>query len=114
MRLGKSGSAQRWTSVVLVPAGRPGVTVQAHRFVGYWASCDALAAGPRTGEVLLTVVERSAPTSASTSADAAPAAPLEAARYRCSATGCTRQTDAASVGLDSASGALIWLRRMAP
>lgn len=111
--LGKSGSAQRWTSVVLVPAGRPGVTVQAHRFVGYWASCDALAAGSQAGKVVLTVVERSAPPPASTPADAPPAASLEAARYLCSATGCTRQPDAVSLGLDSASGALIWPGRMA-
>lgn len=111
--LGKSGSAQRWTSVVLVPGGRSRVPVQAQRFVGYWASCDALAAGPRVGEVLLTVVERSALGTASTSADAAPSAPLEAARYLCSATGCTRQADTTSVGVDSANGALIWPRRVA-
>lgn len=111
--LGMSGSAQRWTSVVLVPARRPGVTMQAHRFVGYWASCDALAAGSQTGAVVLTVVERLAAPSASTSANAPPAAPLEAARYLCSATGCTRQSGATSLGLDSASGALIWPRHMA-
>ena len=43
--LGRSGSAQRWTSLVLVPAvanapaaPRPA----AHRFVGYWAACAQL------------------------------------------------------------------------
>lgn len=51
--LGNSGRAQRWRTVVLVPAaGR-----SAYRFIGYWASCEAVAQGPTTREVMLPTVE---------------------------------------------------------
>jgi hypothetical protein len=108
--LGKSGSAQRWTSVVLVPAERRGVTVQAQRFVGYWASCDALVAGPRAGELVMSVVERTSPAPSVASEASPDAASLQATRYVCVATGCTRLPDPAPVGWDSASGALLWPR----
>lgn len=54
--LGKSGSAQRWTSVILVPQGR----AQAHRFVGYFSGCDALVQTAKRAEVALPMVSHAA------------------------------------------------------
>jgi hypothetical protein len=51
--LGKSGTFQRWGSVVLVP--RNGAV--AHRFVGYWASCGALTEGGNPVEIVLPTIE---------------------------------------------------------
>jgi hypothetical protein len=108
--VGKSGSAQRWTSVVLIPAGRRGVMVEAQRFVGYWASCNALVDGPHVGEVVMSVVERLSGDPDGASEAKADAAPLQVARYVCDASGCSRQPGPASVRRDSASGALFWSR----
>ncbi|WKB55925.1 hypothetical protein [Eleftheria terrae] len=86
--MGKSGSYQRWSSVVLVPfrGERPGKT--AHRFVGYWTGCDSLQAGDKPGEVVFPVVERAA--------EHAPA-PLHLMRYQCSVQRCSGSEDARSV-----------------
>jgi len=54
--LGRSGSFQRWTSVVLVPSG-PKARPVAHRWVGYWASCEALVQGASATQVRLPVLE---------------------------------------------------------
>jgi len=53
--LGRSGSFQRWTSVVLVPSG-PKARPVAHRWVGYWASCEALLQGASATQVRLPVL----------------------------------------------------------
>lgn len=58
--IGKSGRYQRWTSVVLVPWKESRLPTVAHRFVGYWAGCDALAEGARAGEVMLPIIETAA------------------------------------------------------
>ncbi len=90
--LGKSGTAQRWRSVVLVPAARPGVKVQAHRFTGYWATCEGLTTGSRPGEVVLPVVEAftEGPSDAASEASSVPAWSLQEVRYLCKRNGCTR------------------------
>jgi hypothetical protein len=54
--LGRSGSFQRWTSVVLVPLAAKGRPV-AHRWVGYWATCEALVQGDSASQVRLPVLE---------------------------------------------------------
>ena len=54
--LGKSGTAQRWASVILVPQGR----AQAHRFVGYFTGCDALVQTAKPAEVALPMVSHAA------------------------------------------------------
>jgi len=51
--LGNSGRAQRWRTVVLVADGGR----SAHRFIGYWAGCEALTQGTRAGTVSLPTVE---------------------------------------------------------
>lgn len=86
--VGKSGTFQRWTSVVLVPfnGATPGAT--AHRFVGYWTGCDSLVTGATTGTLSLRVVERSEP-----KADK----PLRLVAYQCSARGCEGQVDRRAV-----------------
>jgi len=86
--VGKSGTFQRWTSVVLVPfdGAAPGKT--AHRFVGYWTGCDSLVTGATTGTLSLRVVERSEP-----KADK----PLRLMAYQCSARGCEGQVDRRAV-----------------
>jgi hypothetical protein len=81
--LGNSGRSQRWRTVVLVAQGGR----QAHRFTGYWASCDALAQGARPGEVSLPLVE---PVQAG-----APA--LQVVWMRCDAKRCVRELDARQV-----------------
>lgn len=97
--LGKSGAAQRWTSIVLVPDR----AVVAHRFIGYWAGCDSLAQGDTSGEVILTVVE---PAAENTSE-------LRWASYHCDATRCALIVDpgVTAVVADHQTGALRIQRR---
>ena len=87
--VGKSGTFQRWTSVVLVPfnGAAPGAT--AHRFVGYWTGCDSLVSGATAGTLTLRVVERSEPKASR---------PLRLVAYQCSARGCEGQVDRRAVG----------------
>ncbi len=54
--VGRSGSFQRWTSVVLVPLAAKARPV-AHRWVGYWATCEALVQGASATQVRLPVLE---------------------------------------------------------
>lgn len=90
--LGKSGTAQRWRSVMLVPAARPGAKVQVHRFTGYWATCEGLTAGSRPGEVVMPVVEAftEGASDAASDASSVPAWSLQEVRYLCKRDGCTR------------------------
>ncbi len=55
--LGKSGSFQRWSSVILVPSAEANIHTIAYRFVGYWAGCDMLVEGENSDMVSLPVVE---------------------------------------------------------
>ncbi len=81
--LGNSGRAQRWRTLVLVPAsGR-----SAHRFTGYRASCEALVRGAHSGEVALPIVELAQPGTAT----------LEIVWHRCDAQRCVREPDPRSV-----------------
>lgn len=97
--LGKSGAAQRWTSIVLVPEG----ALVAHRFIGYWAGCDSLAQGEKPGEVILPVVEPAAER----------ASALHLVAYHCDATRCDRVVDphVTAVVADHETGALRIERR---
>lgn len=91
--LGKSGSAQRWTSVVLIADG----SHQAHRFVGYWAGCDSLVQGGMPGQIELPAVRRS------------PDSGLSIAWHRCHAKTCDVRFDARLIEpvQDDPAGALV-------
>ena len=54
---GRSGSFQRWTSIVLLPWLGQHPARTAHRFVGYWASCDQLTSGTKPEQLVLGLVE---------------------------------------------------------
>jgi hypothetical protein len=85
--LGKSGTFQRWRSVVLAPAGPDGRVRQAYRVMGYWAGCEHLhtsLVGPPSLE--MPVIE-----------PADQAGRWQLAHYRCSAQGCARRADARTV-----------------
>lgn len=55
--LGRSGRAQRWASLLLLPyrEGRP--ADEAWRFTGYWASCGVLRSGVSAGAIELPLIE---------------------------------------------------------
>lgn len=92
--LGSSGRAQRWRSVLLVPAGGRGAV----RITGYQVGCDALCAGPAPGQVQLPAVQ---PVAVDQPA-------LQIVWHRCSASGCERHSDARKVDgrADSDDGVL--------
>jgi hypothetical protein len=90
--MGRSGSAQRWRSLVLLPdrADETGSSApsSAHRFMGYWALCRNLTQATRPGHVELPMVE------AITSADSAAATQKLVLRiHDCDAQGCSSTAD---------------------
>ena len=92
--LGKSGSWQRWSSVLLLPwkNSRPGR--MAYRFAGYWLGCDFLTPGDRPGEIVLHAVE---PVAASTTT-------LRIVQHHCDASDCHRMLDGRQVAPVPGSG----------
>lgn len=74
--VGRSGTFQRWTSIILLPwrGDHPGLA--AHRLVGYWAACDQLVAGAAVGQGRLGLVQPSG------------ASGLGLVQYRCDSRGC--------------------------
>ncbi len=98
--LGKSGSLQRWSSVILVPWADSHPSLIAFRFVGYWAGCDVLMEGVEENEVNLPVIEH---------VNANKDKSLHILSYTCSALGCKTNEDTRKVreDADSESGALI-------
>ena len=55
--IGKSGSFQRWTSVLLVPWAGQHPGRDAWRMLAYWGGCEALTDGEQPGEVVLPTVQ---------------------------------------------------------
>ncbi len=96
--LGKSGHFQRWGTIVLVPwkGNEPGPV--AHRFVGYWPSCNDLVEGEKEGEIALPTIEI---------ANNDPQH-LSLIWNQCTLRGCTRVKDFRTItgSSDSGSGAL--------
>lgn len=78
--LGRSGRAQRWTSLVLLPYREGTPADEAWRFTGYWASCSVLGAGASANEIELPLIEPAQGTP--------PGLSLE--RYRCDRLACER------------------------
>lgn len=98
--LGKSGSFQRWSSVILVPFAEANSHNIAYRFVGYWAACDMLVEGQSSDMVSLPVVEWW---------KAGEKKQLVIHWHNCDASSCQVDQDARSVAEDvsSETGALI-------
>ena len=100
--IGKSGTMQRWVSVVLVPHHPPQRRIRAWRIVGYQTGCDALVALPGKPDTLsLPVIE-------ATAKDRKTPFGLHLVWHHCDARKCTTAIDPRPVGGDphGASGGL--------
>ncbi|PZN83490.1 MAG: hypothetical protein DM484_04280 [Candidatus Methylumidiphilus alinenensis] len=81
--LGKSGSFQRWISVILIPRQDSKPAPIAYRFIGYWASCDVIMEGRQPSEAILATLEPVAKASDQ----------LQIIWHSCTSLGCTTTKD---------------------
>lgn len=88
--LGRSGHAQRWVTLLLVPYRDAAPAATAWRVTGYWAGCAALRRAASTHAVDLPLIE---PASAST-------AGLMLTPYRCDPSGCAPAPESQALRVD--------------